>query len=192
MASPVSISPPSGSHGAGSKRYTNEIKVIQELFQDYNALGYKQALAELDQALIDMYPTIVIEPLRLGDDTARWILVGNLLHRTTVWGGIGGCLGVALLPDSTLLWLPVPLATVSLGAFVAYTASWMSDPCRNYQVETDKQRLAALNLNNLSSSNSVIVLTLTDDFKRRCVHSAVALLTASVFSYRMYKYFCST
>jgi len=187
MTSPVTSSPPAG----GSKRYTSEIKVIQELVQDYNALGYKQALAELDQALIEMYPTIVIEPLRLGDDTARWILVGNLLHRTTVWAGIGGCVSVALLPDSALLWLPVPLAILSLGSFVGYTASWMSDPCRNYQVEQDKQRLAALNLNNLSSSNSVVVLTLTDDFRRRCMHSAVALFTASVFSFRLYKYFCA-
>jgi hypothetical protein len=60
------------------------IKVIQEMFQvcclylqdvlqisspnfqDYNDFGYKQALAEFDQAIAHRYSTIVIEPANLG------------------------------------------------------------------------------------------------------------------------------
>lgn len=32
---------------------------------------------------------IVIEPTQLGDETARWISVGNCLHKTAVGSGLG-------------------------------------------------------------------------------------------------------
>ena len=44
---------------------------------------------ELERALEASVPVIVIEPVRLGDETARWIAVGNCLHKTSVLAGLG-------------------------------------------------------------------------------------------------------
>ena len=44
---------------------------------------------ELERALEACIQTIVIEPTTLGDETARWISVGNCLHKTAVLAGFG-------------------------------------------------------------------------------------------------------
>lgn len=44
---------------------------------------------ELERALEAGIHTIVIEPTTLGDETARWIAVGNCLHKTAVLAGFG-------------------------------------------------------------------------------------------------------
>lgn len=44
---------------------------------------------ELDRALDAGCSIIVIEPSQLGDETARWITVGNYLHKTAVITGLG-------------------------------------------------------------------------------------------------------
>lgn len=44
---------------------------------------------ELDKALDAACTVIVIEPTQLGDETSRWISVGNCLHKTAVLTGIG-------------------------------------------------------------------------------------------------------
>ena len=47
---------------------------------------------ELERALEAGVGTIVIEPTTLGDETARWISVGNCLHKTGVLAGFGSIL----------------------------------------------------------------------------------------------------
>lgn len=44
---------------------------------------------ELDKALDAGCSVIVIEPTQLGEETSRWISVGNCLHKTAVISGIG-------------------------------------------------------------------------------------------------------
>jgi len=43
---------------------------------------------KLEKYLEAGYETIVIEPFALGDETSRWIKVGNFLHKTAVITGI--------------------------------------------------------------------------------------------------------
>lgn len=43
---------------------------------------------ELERALDAGCAIIIVEPSRLGDETARWISVGNCLHKTAVLSGI--------------------------------------------------------------------------------------------------------
>lgn len=44
---------------------------------------------QLERALDACCSIIVIEPTHLGDETARWISVGNCLHKTAVLSGLG-------------------------------------------------------------------------------------------------------
>lgn len=43
---------------------------------------------ELERALEAGVRVIVIEPEPLGEETARWIYVGNLLHKVSVYSGL--------------------------------------------------------------------------------------------------------
>lgn len=70
----------SGTHSA-------EIAVIREIYDGENA--QERFELELERALEAAVPVIIIEPVRLGDETARWIAVGNCLHKTAVLGGLG-------------------------------------------------------------------------------------------------------
>lgn len=62
------------------------VKVIREIYDGDNA--HEKFIAALDQALIDNYDYIIVEPAKVADETARWILVGNCLHKTAVATGL--------------------------------------------------------------------------------------------------------
>lgn len=61
--------------------------VIQEIYDGEYSQQY--FAIELERALDAGCEVIVIEPTQLGDETARWISVGNCLHKTAVVSGIG-------------------------------------------------------------------------------------------------------
>lgn len=52
------------------------------------AENYEIFISELEKALELKVEYIVIEPNRLGDETQRWIQVGNCLHKTAVVTGL--------------------------------------------------------------------------------------------------------
>jgi len=109
---------------------------------------------ELERALEASVPVIVIEPVRLGDETARWIAVGNCLHKTSVLAGLGSVItGKHVMKNSTFPntnncifcsisgvfcdnrpYIYTPLGVLSLLCTGLYTASWQFDPCCKYQV----------------------------------------------------------
>ncbi len=79
-----------------------EIAVIREIYDGENA--QERFELELERALEAAVPVIVVEPSRLGDETARWISVGNCLHKTAVIAGLGSvCCGQCLTNISFIL-----------------------------------------------------------------------------------------
>lgn len=60
--------------------------VIREIYDNENSQELFEQ--ELERALDARCRIIVIEPNRLGDETARWIKVGNCLHKTAVLSGV--------------------------------------------------------------------------------------------------------
>lgn len=61
--------------------------VIREIYDsEYAHQGFAM---ELERALDAGCRYIVIEPSQLGEETARWISVGNCLHKTAVVSGLG-------------------------------------------------------------------------------------------------------
>lgn len=61
--------------------------IIREVYDSENA--HEAFGEELERALEAGCQMIIIEPSRLGDETARWIAVGNCLHKTAVVAGLG-------------------------------------------------------------------------------------------------------
>jgi len=123
------------------------VRIVPEMFNDYNQIGYKQALAELDSAFDERCSVIVIEPMNLGDQTTRWIRIGNGLHKTSVICGGVSSIGFWIgdpWPNGSArgLWYCIcgTLAAAALASHAVHIFSWQSDPCSNYQVETDPRR----------------------------------------------------
>lgn len=65
----------------------SKVAIIREVYDTDNA--HETFELELERALEAGCSIIVVEPSRLGDETARWIAVGNCLHKTAILSGIG-------------------------------------------------------------------------------------------------------
>lgn len=65
----------------------SKVSIIREVYDTDNA--HETFELELERALEAGSSIIVVEPSRLGDETARWIAVGNCLHKTAILSGIG-------------------------------------------------------------------------------------------------------
>jgi len=160
---------------------STEIAVIREIYDGENA--QERFELELERALEAAVPVIVIEPVRLGDETARWIAVGNFLHKTSVLAGLGSIIS-GIISDKHL-YLCTPMGLLSLLCTGLYTVSWQFDPCCKYQVEMDTKRLAKLPVNRLTTS-SPIVLVRRDDKKRKSLHCTICITAVTITVWRLF------
>ncbi|XP_071537750.1 transmembrane protein 11, mitochondrial isoform X1 [Panulirus ornatus] len=160
----------------------SQIAIIREVYDSDSA--HETFELELERALEKGVATIVIEPTTLGDETARWIAVGNCLHKTAVLAGFGAITSGLIWHDTA--YVCVPLGTLSLFCTGVYAASWQFDPCCKYQVEYDSGRLSRLPLQSLSSA-SPVVLVRRDDSRRKILHSCVSLVSFSYCMWRLYQ-----
>ncbi|EDS34798.1 conserved hypothetical protein [Culex quinquefasciatus] len=70
------------------------VHVIREVYETENA--HETFELELDKALYAKADYIIIEPTRLGEETGRWIAVGNCLHKTALVSGVASVAAVGL------------------------------------------------------------------------------------------------
>lgn len=66
----------------------SSVAIIREVYDSENA--HIKFEMELERALEAGVSVIVIEPEPLGEETARWIYVGNLVHKVSVYSGLCG------------------------------------------------------------------------------------------------------
>lgn len=131
---------------------------------------------------------IVIEPTAIGEETARWIQVGNCLHKTAVIAGIGCFVSPWVLPKAFKEPTSLVFGGVSFLCAALYGVSWQFDPCCQYQVEYDTKKLAKLPLGSLTSS-SPIVLVRKDDRYRKRLQNLVAGSAFIYCSWKVYKWY---
>jgi len=65
----------------------SDVTIIQEVYDSENA--NEKFEIQLETALDSGVKIIVVEPSRLGDETARWIACGNCLQKTALLSGLG-------------------------------------------------------------------------------------------------------
>lgn len=163
---------------------TSEWYIVHEIYNGENAQD--QFEYELEQALEAQYKYIVIEPTRIGDETARWISVGNCLHKTAVLSGTFCLLTPLVLPSEYSPYLSLPAGILSLACSTLYGISWQFDPCCKYQVEYDAYKLSRLPLHTLTSSTPV-VLVRKDDVHRKRLHNTIALAALAYCVKKLYE-----
>ncbi|XP_064478978.1 transmembrane protein 11, mitochondrial-like isoform X2 [Ornithodoros turicata] len=166
--------------------------IIHELYEGENS--HEAFESDLDRALEARPAAIIVEPRRLGEETARWIALGNCLHQTSVLSGLGSLAATLLLsppapnPASihTLLIISTPLAAVGTLCAGLYSVSWATDPCIHYQVETDTQVLSRLPLSELANAHP-LVLVRKDDKKKRAAHIVTTALAVGAVVWKLYR-----
>lgn len=156
------------------------ISVIREVYDSENAQEAFEAL--LEKALEARCTYIIIEPTRLGEETGRWISVGNCLHKTAVASGLASIASTMVWPDKLLMC--TPFCAVSLFCTGLYTVSWNYDQCVKYQVERDTKRLSKVP--NLNQFSAPIVLVYTDNKRTKYLQRGVTLLAAAFCAWRIY------
>ncbi|XP_046894628.1 transmembrane protein 11, mitochondrial [Hypomesus transpacificus] len=158
--------------------------IVHEIYNGENAQD--QFEYELEQALEAQYKYIVIEPTRIGDETARWIAVGNCLHKSAVLSGTACLLTPLSLPPEYSRYVALPAGALSMACAALYGISWQFDPCCKYQVEYDSQKLSRLPLHTLTSSTPV-VLVRRDDVHRKRLHNTIALAALAYCAKKIYE-----
>ncbi len=161
-----------------------ECYIVHEIYNGENAQD--QFEYELEQALEAQYRYIVIEPTRIGDETARWVAVGNCLHKSAVLAGAVCLLTPLALPAEYSRYVVLPAGALSLACAALYSISWQFDPCCKYQVEYDSQKLSRLPLHTLTSS-SPVVLVRRDDVHRKRLHNTIALAALAYCAKKIYE-----
>lgn len=141
---------------------------------------------ELEVALSQQYPMIVIEPKVLGDQVSRWIQVGNFIHKSSVLCSLGCLVSPLLLPPKNVTVISMTLGGTSLLLTAVYDISWQFDPCCKYQIEYDSCNLVKVPLARLSSP-SPIVLVFKDDKYRQILHNVASLAVCVYMGYKAYK-----
>ena len=166
------------------KESQDHYAIIREIYENDNASEYFEN--ELEQALDNEVNYIIIEPSKLGEETARWITVGNCLHKTSVVAGAAGMTAGLVWPDRGLVYFPMCfLSTVCAGV---YMISWQFDPCCKYQVEYETKRLQKLPLQKLTSSSPVVLMR-RDDTLRKILHTTVAFGATAYCVWKFYDWF---
>ncbi|KAK7507998.1 hypothetical protein BaRGS_00000963 [Batillaria attramentaria] len=158
--------------------------VIREIYEHESS--QEEFEVELDQALEAGVKTIVIEPSKLGDEAARWIMCGNCLHKTAVLSGVGSLVCAGVWPDRGEFFMP--LGFVSVMCAGVYAISWQFDPCCKYQVETNMNKVPKLPLHSLTTTTPVILVR-KDDSRRKFLHNTVSLIAGAVCAYKLYKWY---
>ncbi|KAI5697838.1 hypothetical protein M8J76_015225 [Diaphorina citri] len=155
--------------------------IISEVY-DGDSDGFE---LQLDNALDENYKIIIIEPSKLGDETTRWIAVGNWIHKVAVFSGLGSITVGFVCPTKPVLYLP--LYVISLLSVGLYTISWQLDPCCKYKV-TDKSILTKFHIEQkqLSSPSSTILLK-TSIASTIWLHNIVLITATGICAYKFYK-----
>jgi len=161
----------------------NGVALIREIFDGADDL----LDTELERALENRMQTIVIEPKRLGEETARWISIGNCLNKTAVVTGFGSILTGILWPDKRST--QYCLATISALSNGIHVLSWQMDECSHYKVETDPNRVAA-NCVPLADLEKPVVLTrrLSSEVRRNNIlQTAISLIALAFTAFKIFK-----
>ncbi|XP_038216036.1 transmembrane protein 11 homolog, mitochondrial [Zerene cesonia] len=161
----------------------SSVAIIREVYDSENA--HIKFEMELERALEAGVSIIVIEPEALGEDTARWIYVGNLLHKVSLYSGISSI-------ASGLTWSSLactPFGIISVLCAGCYTLSWQWDPCCKYQVEKNRHRLSTLPMLSDLTSATPVVLVRTDNKQKIILHSTVSIAAAAICLWRLYNTF---
>ncbi|XP_053672535.1 transmembrane protein 11 homolog, mitochondrial isoform X2 [Anopheles nili] len=158
------------------------VRVIREVYEGENA--HEMFQTDLNKALFDKVRFIVIEPTRLGEETERWIAVGNCLHKTALLSG-GASIAISLLWQDKLTIYSASFCVASMFCTSLYAICWTCDPCVEYQVERKQRNLMKIPIP--EGASSPVVLVHTGNRLTTISHRIVTALATSLCMWTVYR-----
>lgn len=167
---------------------TSNLAVVREL---YNGIDAREVLEnELDRAIDAGVDVILIEPEQLGEDTARWISLGNCLHRTTLVTSSISVLATICWEEKPYIYCPLSGLCIFCASF--YHFSWKADPCSNYRTAHPSEFQDKLIQITGSSVPPVVLIrkkTVPSPYNAKlCVHATLAILATTLSAWKLYKW----
>lgn len=166
-----------------SKRLTPSYYIVHD-YTDAN--NQEEVEMELEKALAMQVKHIIIEPYKLGNETASWIKMGNFLHKASVVSGVISLSTGYLKKDL----FSFPLAAASFLTAGVYAVSWASDPCCKYQLEMNIRKVQGLPLQDLTTTSQVILVR-RDDSRRKYLQNIVSFSALLLCAYKVYSLYYS-
>lgn len=160
------------------------VRVIREVYEGENA--HEMFQADLNKALFDKVRFIIIEPTRLGEETERWIAVGNCLHKTALISGAAS-IAIGAVWREKLTIYSASFCIVSMFCTSLYAICWNCDPCVEYQVERKQRNLLKIPVP--EGASSPVVLVHTGNRFATISHRIVTVLATSVCVWSVYRAF---
>ncbi|CRK95542.1 CLUMA_CG009007, isoform A [Clunio marinus] len=157
------------------------VHLIREIYDGENA--HDNFILDLDRALVEKYDYIIVEPAKVADETSRWIIVGNCLHKTAVLSGIASTVSAFVWPRNIAACASVGF--VSLFCSTLYAVSWDTDPCVQYQIEKNPKKLPRFP--NLNDFTSPVVLKYKSNKKKKYFHRSLTTIAIGVCVFRIYE-----
>jgi len=154
--------------------------VIREVYE--NGLASEFFALQLDYALDAGAQVIVIEPSRLGRETAQWLAIGTGLRHSALSAWLLSLFAAALRYDGTSLFC----AAAGSAMATMYAVSWRPDPCSGYRVERNSRQLQRLPLRDVACTTPVVLVRREHSGLRHGIYSTVAVATLGVCAWRMY------
>ncbi|XP_066141547.1 transmembrane protein 11 homolog, mitochondrial [Euwallacea fornicatus] len=159
------------------------LAIIKEI---YDAPEYHELfVVQLEKALSACCTYIIIEPTDIGDETARWIAAGNVLHKMTVVSGLSSIVASFVWPKNMVVQLPLTILSVLLTGL--YTVAWEFDHCVNYQIERDAKVISSIPVpRDVLTTSHPVVLVRKSHTRRKILHRTVSAVAAAICAYRFY------
>jgi len=159
--------------------------VIREIVSGMDAQSVFEN--ELESALESKCDLIVIEPDRLGEETVRWIRLGDCLHSTAMITGSGSVVSALLWEDRPYVYCPLTGLSLFCASFFRF--SWKEDPCSVYRPATEEDTEVQKKAENMSGSAKRVVLVRKDEPDHRSlIHSAVAVIAMTISAWKLYRW----
>lgn len=149
--------------------------------------GREMLECQLELALEKGFFVIVVEPVWLGDQTVRWIQVGNFLHKSAVLASLGALVSFPFLSPSVSVFTAVPVGVFGVCCAGFYDVSWQFDPCCKYQVDRHGRDLARIPSHELHSRTPIVLVRKNDQY-RKLLHNSLSLVVVAYLGWQLYKY----
>ena len=177
---------------------TDDITIIHKYHANESLISAQEYFeVELEDALEAGCKIILIESKELGEETARWIYIGNFLEKSAIITGLASIVSNYVLPNEPIIFCP--MAAFSLLCSGLHSASWSTDPCSKYKVMTsncddinDKVFRWLTDLTDLMCcTNEVPVILYKEDNglskKTGLLHRALSLIAFTFSAWRLYR-----
>ncbi|KAF0986992.1 hypothetical protein HZS_3161, partial [Henneguya salminicola] len=155
------------------------------MVEDFPNTTLTQQINHLEDTLEFSPNFVIIESESFAVRIAKWLAMGNLLHKAATISGLFSffinILSKYANPYPTAQIIRITLACISLSTSFMYNFFWSPDPCSKYQIVKNSSQLRKFNYLKKKRTKPSLILIKKNDKYRKILHSFLSL--AAIYPY---------